>query len=186
MGDDTEERFKNFHPMWVPSSFHKRFPKKPSRIFVNSMSDIWYWNPMWKERRPDWMGPVLDRIQEYPQHAFLFLTKFPETYSYYDFPPNCWLGVSCPGRPTEEMVKWAMTCKNPHFVSIEPLMEEPYTDWLEFMGWVIVGGLTPKPVHEWPWVYKIIEKCKEEKIPLFLKNNIHYGAKFFREFPERI
>ena len=31
-----------FLPTWIESNFNKSFPKKPSRIFVNSMSDIEY------------------------------------------------------------------------------------------------------------------------------------------------
>jgi len=35
-----EASLKQFIPTWVESSFSKKFPKKPSLIFVNSMSDI--------------------------------------------------------------------------------------------------------------------------------------------------
>jgi protein gp37 len=63
-------------PEWRERSFHKRFPRKPSRIFVNSMSDIAYW-------KPEWMQKVLDKIKEYPQHKFLFLTKDFNIYADY-------------------------------------------------------------------------------------------------------
>jgi hypothetical protein len=45
----------NFKPIWLVSNFDKPFPKKPSLIFVNSMSNFTYWKPEWTER-------VLDKI----------------------------------------------------------------------------------------------------------------------------
>jgi protein gp37 len=171
------EDLKNFVPTWIESNFNKPFPKHPARIFVNSMSDIKFWGQ-------DWMIQVLYEIILYPQHTFLFLTKFPEVYSQYKFPSNCWLGVSCTGRPTEEMVKWSIQCKNPHFVSIEPLLEEPYVDWLEFMDWVIVGGLSPKPKHKKHWVDRIIAHTAIENKPVFMKNNLRYSGRIWQEFPE--
>lgn len=168
---------KAFKPTWLESNFKKTFPKRPSRIFVNSMSDIRFWNVTWMDR-------VLAEIEMNPYHHFLFLTKFPEVYSEYFFPENCWLGVSCPGKPTEAMIRWALLCKNKHFVSIEPLMDDPYTAWLACVDWVIVGGLTPRPAHENGWVNRIVLTCQEEKIPVFLKDNLHYTGCSYHEFPE--
>ncbi len=173
---ETRKSLKNFEPVWLYRNFEKEFPKKPSRIFVNSMSDINFW-------RPEWMAAVIRRIKEHTEHTFLFLTKFPGILSFYDFPENCWLGVSCPGTPTEEMIRWAMLCKNRHFVSIEPLMEEPYLDWLEFMNWVIVGGLTPKPVHKSDWVERIVYQCINDHVPVFVKNNAYFRRANYQQFP---
>ncbi len=177
--EGVEYDLLHFRPVWLESSFKKWFRKKPSRIFVNSMSDISFWEV-------DWMRRVLERIIENPKHIFFFLTKDPDTYTYYQFPSNCWLGVSCPGRPTMEMVQWAITCKNPHFVSIEPLIEDPYTDWLEFVDWVIIGGLTPHPKHKRHWVDRIISMSAVEKKPVFIKNNVQYPGCKYQEFPEEL
>ena len=60
---------KNFNePEWREQMFQRKFPKKPSRIYLNSMSDIAFW-------KIDWIGKTLDKIMDYPQHRFLFLTK---------------------------------------------------------------------------------------------------------------
>ena len=80
-------QIKRFEPVFLFKNYYKSFPKKSSRIFVNSMSDIRWW----KEK---WMFSVLNKIERYPQHIFQFLTKFPETYTKYKFPKNCWLGVT--------------------------------------------------------------------------------------------
>ena len=74
-------------PVWLESNFNKILPKKPNRIFVNSMSDIDYWEP-------EWMEKVLNKIKENPQHQFLFLTKNNYLYDDYTFPENCYLGIT--------------------------------------------------------------------------------------------
>ncbi len=67
---------------WREKSFQKRLPKKPQRIFVGSMSEIYYWEP-------EWMEMVIEKTKQYPQHVFQFLTKFPEVYADWVFPKNC-------------------------------------------------------------------------------------------------
>ena len=42
-----EEELKNFLPTWLPNNFNKHLPKKPSKIFVGSMSDIAFWKMEW-------------------------------------------------------------------------------------------------------------------------------------------
>jgi len=82
-----EACLKEFKPVFLYSNYDKPFPKKPSRIFVNSMSDIAFWTQ-------DWMIDVLNKIRRHPEHIFLFLTKLPRIYEQYDFPKNCWLGIT--------------------------------------------------------------------------------------------
>lgn len=171
------------NPVFFPHKLDIKFPKKPSRIFVNSMSDIKFWEH-------GWMYSVLDKIKAHPEHVFLFLTKFPEVYKQYKFPKNCWLGVSAEGVPDSNIWVWAISAArgnmplgNKIFISIEPLLEEPTHKALAWLGnfdWVIVGGLTPKPVHKKEWVDKITDRCFECGIPLFLKNNLRLiGAQQF-------
>ena len=69
----------NWTPHWEEKKFQTAFPKKPTRIFVGSMTDIAYWKPEWMER-------VLAKIREYPQHTFYFLTKKSKVYSKYNLP----------------------------------------------------------------------------------------------------
>lgn len=186
-GDDAIDEsmavaLEKFAPTWIESNFNKPFPKRPSRIFVNSMSDINFWQSAWMNR-------VISKIKEHPHHTFLFLTKFPEVYAEYKFPENCWLGVSTTGVPSPNLVHWAFKKGgNPKFVSIEPLMDEPSVEWLKWMDWVIVGGLTPKSVHRDSWVSLIITEChaawaEPYRKPLFLKDNLHYFQKI-QQFPE--
>ena len=94
---DLAEQIGNFEVTWLESHFCKRFPKKPSKIFVNSMSDIAYW-------KKEWMNRVLARASVHPEHVFMFLTKSPAVYRKYQFPENCWLGVTA--TTTQEIFKY--------------------------------------------------------------------------------
>lgn len=166
----------NFKPTWLESNFHRKFPKKSKRIFVNSMSDIWWWKPEWMER-------VLERIKEYPQHTFMFLTKWVHKYVYikYHYPENCWLGVTA---TTPEALKFCNVHTLPKnrltFVSIEPILESFNQIWLDIIesnfDWIIVGAETgsrpEKVVPEYDWILDINNYCVLRNIPLFEKNNL--------------
>jgi len=155
-----------------------RMPKKPSRIFVGSMSDICYWHDFW-------VLDVLKIINEYPQHTFIFLTKDSLAYDRHKFPSNCWLGVSDigDGNPT----KTFYTYQDNKFVSFEPLLSRPEHTFRFYVNhgikWVIVGGLTPMNKHKKEWVDEIITWCRAALIPIFLKPNLHYPEKI-QEFPK--
>lgn len=86
-GFDYFSKLQKFEPTFIWSNFQKEFPKKNSMIFVNSMSDISFWED-------EWMNKVLWKIKEYSQHIFMFLTKDTSIYADYDFPENCWLGYT--------------------------------------------------------------------------------------------
>jgi len=113
---------RNFIPTFLYGQYFKKFPKKPQRIFVGSMSEIYYW-------KPEWMKKVIEKVKQYPQHTFQFLTKYPSAYQKYEFPDNCWLGVTLtenyeygePGR--WDFWQFKQDNKNNlKFVSFEPLL----------------------------------------------------------------
>lgn len=172
---------KNFYPTWIESNFQKKFPKKPKRIFVNSMSDIAFW-------KPEWMNRTLEKIKKYPWHTFQILTKFPETYSEYNFPENCWLGVTYLNQqeiiPDKNIYK---DYKNVMFISFEPMQSDLYRDEIpDGISWIIIGAETgnrkdkiiPKP--EW------IKELVDIDMPLFMKDNLrlYWSGKFRQEFPK--
>jgi len=146
--------------------------KKPSRIFVGSMSDICYWEN-WQ------VSNIIDVTKRCPQHTFLFLTKDGNCYSKYDFPKNCWLGITY----TKD---WEITVRkdNLKFMSIEPLLKSVnMNDFTGIFDWFIVGGLSPNPVHKIEWIDYIVRYCKHCSIPLYIKNNAHYPIEI-KEFPK--
>jgi len=178
-----EKKIRNFQPVWLEKNYQKKFSKKPSKIFVDSMSDIKFW-------KKEWMNKVLDRIKEYPQHIFMFLTKFPESYLQYEFPENCWLGVSITGIETidEQSDKYIILSKkknNLKFVSLEPLLQESFYFFIE-MDWLIIGSQTnPYKPPKKEWVDEIIKMSREYNISLFMKKSLKkLYPKLIQEFPK--
>jgi protein gp37 len=178
---DYYHQLKLFLPTWLESHFNRKFPKKPSRIFVNSMSDIFWWEP-------EWMEKVIKKINEHPQHSFMFLTKFPEVYVR-KFPENCWLGITA--TTNQGVNKASCYAREKCFLSIEPIMENiKDTDNLPLFDWVIVGAETGnrkgKVVPENEWIDSIADYCQKYNIPIFMKNNLkHYDCLngLIQEFP---
>ena len=187
---ELTDRIEAFKPTWLEHNFKKPFPKKPSRIFVNSMSEIYYWKRGWTEK-------VLEKIKEYPQHTFQFLTKFPEVYdcdNYSYSSKNCWFGVTVNDRESSSkiiLLNIANTGNNTLFVSFEPLLGKiDVSNLVDGIDWVIIGAETGnrkgKIILKKKWVEEIIDQCDYWNIPVFTKENlwkIYPGLKR-QEFPK--
>lgn len=173
---------KNFNnPEWIESNFNKSFLKKPSRIFVNSMSDMYFW-------KPEWMVKVLHKIYLNPRHIFLFLTKFPNIYNQYDFDtftPNILKGITITkNKDIPQNIKM-----NNLFFSIEPILEFIDIKINYKVKWIIVGAETGnrknKVIPKKEWIENIRLYCKKNNIPYFEKDSINkiVKRKLIREFP---
>lgn len=182
--NDRFKKIENWNnPEWIESNFLKEFPKKPKRIFVNSMSDISFW-------KPEWMVKVLGKIYDNPQHMFMFLTKDPSVYSRYEFSyftPNVWLGVTISKENFLENIplSFMFESDSPVFFSLEPLSGKIDFEYYPKPDWLIVGAesgnrknkIIPQP--EW------IESLIDIEIPLFMKDNLnpYWSGKFRQELP---
>ncbi len=154
--------------------------KKSSRILVGSMSDIAYW------RKCDIVN-VLNIIRQCSQHTFLFLTKSPYTYRRIrKYPKNCWLGFSVTSRKEWGQAVRMVRVKrdNLKFISIEPILDKIDTSYFWLIDWIILGGLTPKPVHKQQWIRDFLYNGRKLSIPVFMKNNLHWQGKLRQEFPK--
>ena len=174
---------KNWNiPEWREKSFNKKLPKKPQRIFVGSMSEIYYWDS-------EWMSKVIYKILGYPQHTFIFLTKYPEIYSNWNFPKNCLLGVTV---TDNKRLKPLWQHKGMvRFLSIEPLLKEIDIGTIDNFepNWIIVGAETgnreEKAIPKKEWLNVIIDFCNRTGVPLYLKDSLKniYPVEI-KEFPE--
>lgn len=158
--------------------------KKPARIFVGSMTDLFArWMPI------DNIKDIIEVIKQCPQHTFLFLTKNPYGYRRIKkFPKNCWLGVTVTSRK-----EWGKAVKlvrvkrdNIKFISIEPILDRIDTCYFSLCNWVILGGLTPHPVHKAKWINDFLELNRKLKLPIFMKDNLKpiWRGKLKQEFPD--
>lgn len=168
-------KLRHFVPTFIKSNFYKKFPKKPQRIFVGSMSEINHW-------KNEWMSDVLDKINKYPQHTFQFLTKFPKVYLNFSFPKNCWLGITIVG-DIDKIEYQKFKISNPDnlkYVSFEPLLNKISIN-LEGIDWIIIGAETgnrkEKVIPKRKWFEKIVY-C-HGRTTIYIKDNL---LKYYPEY----
>jgi protein gp37 len=160
-------------------------PKKPSRIFLNSMSDIADWTPVWTAR-------VLERIHEHPEHLFLFLSKRPwEVPRWIDW-ENTMLGYTATRQ--EDIRLLVNGERSVSFLSLEPLHGRIDTSGWSPTGlkWIIVGAETGnrsgKVRPSVNWLLDIRTFGRGNSIPLFFKESLREvwlstGMPFPQEYP---
>ena len=168
---------KDFSPHWVESNWLKPFPKDTKRVFVNSMSDVMYWEESW------WLR-VLGMIKLHPDIDFIFLTKG-GTSAYPDwviFPANCILGITVTSPkdlPCDIALVKMSDRGNRMLLNFEPILE-PFpallTSCLMFFDWLIIGAETGnskgKVVPDYSWYGNMIAAAKVMEIPVFLKPSL--------------
>ena len=162
---------RDFTPHFVEKNFNRHFPRHPSRIFVNSMSDVSEW-------KIDWILPVKDRMWEHPEHRFIILTKHSERI-YRDWPSNVLVGASVTDQESYMAESFQVADGTVNFLSIEPMlgpidMEEMTCG--QTLRWIIVGAETGnrkgKVVPEPEWIDDIYEYATDNDIPLFFKESL--------------
>lgn len=151
--------------------------KRPRRIFVNSMSDLFH------EQVPlEYIRQVFDVMAQASQHQFQILTKrsgrLLELAPSLRWHENVWMGVSV------ENARYASRSRDlsqvpaaVRFLSVEPLLG-PIPDLpLDGIHWVIVGGesgFRHRPLRP-EWVMGIRDQCRERRVAFFFKQ---WGGRF--------
>lgn len=146
--------------------------KKPRRIFVNSMSDLFH------EAVPsDFIGRVWDVMAGTPHHTYQILTKRPErmaelTENELHLLKNVWLGTSVESvdylHRLDQLRRVRAVVR---FVSFEPLLGSVACADLSDVHWAIVGGESgpnARPMEE-TWVDEIEAACRRYKAAFFFK-----------------
>ena len=145
--------------------------RKPQRIFVNSMSDLFQ-----KEVPPAYILRVFDMMRRAYWHQFQVLTKrsdiLRELDPVIDWPANVWMGVSVENKDyTWRIDDLRHTHARTKFLSIEPLLG-PIADLnLSGIDWVIVGGESgpgARPIQR-NWVVDIRRQCRQAGVAFFFK-----------------
>jgi len=149
--------------------------KTPSRIFVNSMSDVFH------RDIPDvYIDAIFGAMEGNPRHTFQVLSKRAERMRRYvnkrypnePCPAHIWLGVSVEDarvgwradmlRRTNVSVRW---------ISAEPLLGSLASVSLDGIAWVVAGGESGRGARpmELDWARELRDRCVENGIAFFLK-----------------
>ena len=167
---------------FVPADLDKlKEIKQPSKIFIGSEIDMYH-----QSIPPRWVKEIIKTTRNYPGHTFITLTKFPENLSKYNFPGNWWIGITIDGSNVEYRLHLSdyIEGHNKRFISFEPILNANVTQvGIKYMDWIIIGGLTPKPVHKKEWIDDILRRADDFDIPVFIKNNANY-PEVRRDYPE--
>lgn len=145
--------------------------KKPQRIFVNSMSDLFH-----DDVPVDFILEVFEVMQRASWHQFQVLTKRSQRLldlnDQISWPDNVWMGVSVENQDytfrIDDLRKINAVTK---FLSLEPLLGPLSGLNLNGINWVIVGGESgpgARPMCE-DWVIQIRDQCNVADVPLFVK-----------------
>lgn len=172
---------KNGNPVWTgrlnqspPHILNKpRTIKKPSMIFVNSMSDFFHEN-----MKLEWQLDAIKVMEDTPQHVYQILTKRPENImkfveSYgFAFPDNVWVGATMERHDYRHRIDLLREVPaRVRFLSIEPLVGDPGTLDLSGIHWVIVGGESgpgARPM-QLEWVLSTRDQSVAQGVPYFFK-----------------
>jgi len=169
--------------------------KKPRRVFVCSMGDLFHENIDFQYTKKIWKV-----MAENNQHVFQILTKRPEQMfkfirwlagaddiSIAEFPQNVWVGVTAENQKTADE-RIPILFKTPaavYFVSIEPMLEPISFHWVNWfpikdynhldglcqLDWLICGGETGPGAREMKaeWAWSLYNQCREANVPFFFK-----------------
>ncbi len=147
--------------------------KKPRKIFVNSMSDLFH-----ELVSDDFIYAVWDVMRQTPQHNYQILTKRPEkmqdivSNGIKDVLPNVWLGTSVEDSDVVKRIDFLReTPASIRFISFEPLIGSVGDVDLSDIHWAIVGGesgVNARPIKE-EWIDEIHDQCDLYQTAFFFK-----------------
>jgi protein gp37 len=145
--------------------------KKPQRIFVNSMSDLFHHDvPL------EYIQKVFATMRRGHWHQFQVLTKrsgrLLAVTEKINWPPNVWMGVSVESAEYKTRIDHLRkTGAAVKFLSLEPLIGDLGGLNLKNIDWVIVGGESgpgARPMQP-EWVRNIQRQCEVSGVPFFFK-----------------
>ncbi|AXO15646.1 DUF5131 family protein [Thalassospira indica] len=154
--------------------------KKPRKIFVNSMSDLFH-----ADVQESFIHAVWQVMRQTPQHNYQILTKRPDrmlgVLSGKDYPvlPNVWLGTSVESRDVVERIDYLRKVPAAiRFISFEPLIGSVGPTDLSDIHWAIVGGESgpnARPIKE-AWIDEIHDQCAIYDTAFFFKQWGTWGS----------
>ncbi|NII27589.1 phage Gp37/Gp68 family protein [Pseudoflavitalea sp. X16] len=152
--------------------------KRPSKVFVNSMSDLFH-----EDIQEPYINRIFQIMNQTPIHQFQILTKridrvvgLSKSLCWSD---NIWLGVSVESEDEAGRIDLLKrSSAQIKFVSFEPLLGDISYNNYYGLSWIVVGGESGGRARkvEKEWVLKIRDNCKRQNIPFFFKQ---WGKRIF-------
>lgn len=147
--------------------------RKPRKIFVNSMSDLF------QDGVPiEFIDRVWNTMQRAHWHTYQILTKRPDNMLRafnalkLDVLPNVWLGTSVESAKYKGRISALRKVQaKVRFISFEPLVGSVGQLCLSEIHWAIVGGESgprARPI-ETPWIEEIRRQCRDQHVHFFFK-----------------
>lgn len=170
------ERFPQNFPTGFKLTLHPERleqPKRwrtPSRIFVNSMSDLFH-----EDVPLSFIQEIFRVMKETPWHIYQILTKrdkrLIDLAPQLEWSENIWMGVSIETqRYTYRIDALRQVPAEVRFLSCEPLLESLNLD-LQNIHWVIAGGesgYNHRPVKP-EWIRDILQQTRQAEVAFFFK-----------------
>lgn len=182
MAQRRHDIFKDFHNVhFATRNFIKPFPSKPSLIFVNSMSDVFFWTP-------EWWDAVRTRLDQDAsrKHLFVFLTKGDPLRAYPDqMPSNCIRGVTVTHAVGMFLVDRVLS---EELINIEPMHGPIDPMKINPKRWLIIGAETGnrrgKILPEPKWIANLVDYFRG-RVPIWMKDNLEeiWKKKLIQERP---
>jgi protein gp37 len=145
--------------------------KKPRRIFVNSMSDLFHVGVP-----DDFIVNVFDTMVHANQHIYQVLTKRPQRLArladHLPWPDHIWVGVSVESNEVAWRADFLRRVPAAvRFISAEPLIGPIDRLNLDGIDWLITGGESgPQHRHCNPdWVREARDHCLAQQVAYFHK-----------------
>lgn len=147
--------------------------RRPKRIFVNSMSDLFH-----PDVPSDFIKQVWAVMEECPHHHFQVLTKRPDRMAAMIATSalmplqNVWLGTSVENAEVASRVEHLSGIEGATlFISFEPLIGEIIEIDLRKVHWAIVGGESGPRSREMDpaWVDRLHDICRRDDVAFFFK-----------------
>ncbi|RCK40967.1 ABC transporter ATP-binding protein [Thalassospira profundimaris] len=171
----TGEIREDYKSLKIPLSW-----KKPRKIFVNSMSDLFH-----DEVSDSFVEKVWDVMAATPHHHYQILTKRPDRMRdmliNWGRKPlsNVWLGTSVENFKVVDRVDALRAVPSViRFISFEPLIGAVGNINLDNIHWAIVGGESgpnARPIKE-EWIDQIHAQCRIYDTAFFFKQWGTWGA----------
>jgi protein gp37 len=147
--------------------------RKPRKVFVNSMSDLFH-----PSVPDDFIAHIWRVMRETPQHTYQVLTKRPDrmrellTKPLFGSAPNIWIGTSVEDAAVLSRIEELRSIAGYiRFISFEPLIGPVGAVDLTDIDWAIVGGESGPRARlvQFDWVQEIEDRCRVYGTAFFFK-----------------